>query len=228
MLPRARPAATCAICHMSGFGEAGTTHDVGERLTWYLFAPVSERRPAWESNAVRMQKVCLECHNENFIENFYTDGDAATEQVNAWVRESQAIQAVPYALSLRPGAIIGPAPNGTAGITALSASGTVTDIHPGGSYYSAGGEFAGPNGVIGAASSDSTSGYGVIGIAQGTQGRGVYGRSDSASGYAGYFENTATVLPPVGITDLNMGNNSATIGRYQVTLMLVFRDYSAP
>ena len=35
------PAPTCATCHMSGFGGAATTHDVGERLTWYLFAPIS-------------------------------------------------------------------------------------------------------------------------------------------------------------------------------------------
>ena len=35
------PAATCAICHMSGFGTTGTTHDIGDRLTWYLFAPIS-------------------------------------------------------------------------------------------------------------------------------------------------------------------------------------------
>ncbi|MBN2392576.1 MAG: nitrate reductase, partial [Anaerolineae bacterium] len=39
------PAATCATCHISGFGATGTSHDVGERLTWYLFAPVSTRRP---------------------------------------------------------------------------------------------------------------------------------------------------------------------------------------
>jgi len=84
-------AATCAICHISGFGEAGTTHDVGDRLTWYLFAPISERRPAWQDNKVRMQKVCLECHNDEFITNFYTDADAATEAVNAWVRESNDI-----------------------------------------------------------------------------------------------------------------------------------------
>ena len=70
------PAPTCAICHMSGFGAAGTTHDVGERLTWYLFSPVSERRPGWEDNLVRMQNVCLECHNANFIDDFYADGDA--------------------------------------------------------------------------------------------------------------------------------------------------------
>ncbi len=62
------PGATCAICHMSGFGATGTTHDVGDRLTWFLFAPVSERRPGWQDNKVRMQSVCQECHNANFIE----------------------------------------------------------------------------------------------------------------------------------------------------------------
>ncbi len=81
------PAATCAICHMSGFGATGTTHDVGDRLTWYLFAPVSERRPSWEDNKVRMQNVCLECHNPNFIDDFYADGDALVDAINQWVTE---------------------------------------------------------------------------------------------------------------------------------------------
>jgi hypothetical protein len=87
------PAATCAICHMSGFGTAGTTHDVGDRLTWYLFAPISTRRPGWQDNLVRMQGVCLECHNENFIDDFYTAADLATERVNAWVVESDEVMA---------------------------------------------------------------------------------------------------------------------------------------
>lgn len=85
------PAATCAICHMSAFGSAATTHDVGERLTWYLFAPISERRPGWQDNRLRMQGVCLRCHNENFITGFYEDADLATEKVNAWVRESDEL-----------------------------------------------------------------------------------------------------------------------------------------
>jgi hydroxylamine dehydrogenase len=85
------PAATCAICHMSGFGTAATTHDVGDRLTWFLAAPISTRRPAWQDNMVRMQGVCMECHNENFITTFYSDADAAVEQVNAWVQESDEI-----------------------------------------------------------------------------------------------------------------------------------------
>jgi hydroxylamine dehydrogenase len=85
------PAPTCATCHFSGFGASGTTHDVGDRLTWFLFAPISDRRPGWQDNQARMQNVCRECHNENFIQDFYADGDAAVEAVNVWVRESDEI-----------------------------------------------------------------------------------------------------------------------------------------
>ena len=85
------PAPTCATCHMSGFGSAGTTHDIGDRLSWFLFAPISSRRPAWQDNRVRMQGVCRECHNQNFITEFYVAADAATEQVNAWVSESNEL-----------------------------------------------------------------------------------------------------------------------------------------
>jgi hydroxylamine dehydrogenase len=87
------PAPTCAICHMSGFGPSGTTHDVGDRLTWFLFAPISERRPNWQDNKVRMQGVCMACHNKNFIDDFYTAADTATDRVNAWVKESDAMVA---------------------------------------------------------------------------------------------------------------------------------------
>ncbi len=87
------PAPTCATCHFSGFGPSGTTHDVGDRLTWFLFAPISERRPDWQDNLVRMQGVCLECHNQSFLDDFYSDADAATEAVNVWVRQSDAIMA---------------------------------------------------------------------------------------------------------------------------------------
>jgi len=85
------PAPTCATCHLSGFGGTATTHDVGERLTWFLFSSVSERRPSWQDNMVRMQTVCGECHNSVFIEDFYTGADAATERVNDWVLESRDI-----------------------------------------------------------------------------------------------------------------------------------------
>jgi hypothetical protein len=85
------PAPTCATCHLSAFGGTATTHDVGERLTWYLFAPVSERRPAWQDNQVRMKTVCGECHNENWVDQFYVDGDALVGKINQWVLESQEV-----------------------------------------------------------------------------------------------------------------------------------------
>ncbi len=82
------PAPTCATCHISGFGQAGTTHDVGDRLTWYSFASISERRPAWQDNKVRMQSVCLQCHNKVFVDSLYDNGDKAVGRVNDWVKQS--------------------------------------------------------------------------------------------------------------------------------------------
>jgi len=94
------PAPTCATCHISGFGASGTTHDVGDRLTWFLFAKTSEQRPGYADNAVRMQAVCQECHNKNWIEAFYEDAGAATLAVNDWVQESNEIMAPLYANDL--------------------------------------------------------------------------------------------------------------------------------
>lgn len=85
------PAATCATCHMSGFGASATTHDVGDRLTWYLFSPISERRPNYQENRTEMQQVCHECHNVNFIDELYADGDALVVRINELVEESNAI-----------------------------------------------------------------------------------------------------------------------------------------
>lgn len=85
------PAPTCSTCHLSGFGSAGTTHDVGDRLSWFLFAPISERRPGWQDNAVRMKSVCLECHNKNFVITFYEDADKEVAAINSLVKQSQDI-----------------------------------------------------------------------------------------------------------------------------------------
>ncbi len=87
------PAPTCTLCHMSGFGGTGTTHDVGDRLTWFLFSSISTQRPSWQDNLARMQSVCFACHNAGFIENFYTSADTATNQVNTWVQASNDLVA---------------------------------------------------------------------------------------------------------------------------------------
>lgn len=86
-------APTCAICHISAFGGTATTHDVGERLSWYLFAPISTHRPDWEDNRERMMDVCKECHNNGFISIFFNKADIATEYVNELVTESQDVWA---------------------------------------------------------------------------------------------------------------------------------------
>ncbi len=87
------PAPTCALCHMSGFGTSSTTHDVGDRLSWFLFASISQPRPDWQENRTRMQNVCFECHNQTFIDNMYSGADAATQQVISWVQESNDLVA---------------------------------------------------------------------------------------------------------------------------------------
>ncbi len=84
-------APTCAICHMSGFGGASTTHDVGDRLTWFSAAQTSARRPAWQDNMVRMQSVCSECHNKDFIQVMYTNADKGVDAINALVAKGDAI-----------------------------------------------------------------------------------------------------------------------------------------
>ncbi len=89
--PRDFPAPTCATCHFSGFGGASTTHDAGDRLTWFLAAEVSGRRPGWEDNRARMQSVCAECHNQAFIDDFYQAADRGVEAVNARVHEADSI-----------------------------------------------------------------------------------------------------------------------------------------
>ncbi len=83
-------APTCATCHMSGFGKSATTHDVGDRLSWFLFPPISTKRPGWQENRRRMKNVCLTCHNQNFINKFYREADELTTEVNEWVRKGQS------------------------------------------------------------------------------------------------------------------------------------------
>lgn len=85
------PAPTCATCHFSGFGTSATTHDVGDRLGWYLAAAITTERPNFYENRLRMQGVCRACHSDGFIEEFYVSADEAVATVNDFVRFSDAI-----------------------------------------------------------------------------------------------------------------------------------------
>jgi len=81
----------------------------------------------------------------------------------------------------------------------LSGSALATDTHPGGFYLKAGGEFAGPNGVIGATSSGGAGGgYGILGIANKTGDRAIVGTKVGGGDYAGYFSGNVYVNGNLG------------------------------
>lgn len=87
-------APTCATCHMSATPDQYVTHDVGDRISWTLRPPVSQKIDAalkgkfeklnqplpegfltWEQRRKGMENVCAQCHTGNFVENFYSQYD---------------------------------------------------------------------------------------------------------------------------------------------------------
>lgn len=88
---RDMPAPTCATCHMSGFGNQGTTHDVGNRLSKFLFSAVSNDRPNAIKGRDAMKAVCANCHSNQFINDQYSKADSVTVFVNSKVQEASQI-----------------------------------------------------------------------------------------------------------------------------------------
>ncbi len=85
------PAPTCATCHMSGFGGQGTTHEVGTRLSKFLFAAISTDRPNAIQNRRNMQAICSNCHTQPFIDSVYRRADSVTAFVNRKVQKASDI-----------------------------------------------------------------------------------------------------------------------------------------
>ena len=85
------PAPTCATCHISGFGNQGTTHDVGQRLSKFLFAAVSDNRPNAFDGRNAMKSICANCHSNPFIDEQYAQADSVTAYVNSKVGEASEI-----------------------------------------------------------------------------------------------------------------------------------------
>lgn len=82
---------TCASCHMSGSGKQMTTHDVTERLSWELQAPLTVRpenfgpwpsKSNWEVERNKMKDVCKQCHGKNWVEDHYKKTDAVVQEYN--------------------------------------------------------------------------------------------------------------------------------------------------
>ena len=85
------PIPTCATCHMSGLDGLKVTHDTTERLSYWLFADVSEQRPGYLMRQTEMKEVCLKCHASPSVDRFYADAEAVVSVTNDRVREGQAL-----------------------------------------------------------------------------------------------------------------------------------------
>jgi hypothetical protein len=90
------PVPTCATCHMSGlegneFDNVKTTHNTSERLSYYLFAAVSDRRPNYESGRRNMKAICLKCHTNPRILQFYSEAESVVRSTNKIVNEAKDI-----------------------------------------------------------------------------------------------------------------------------------------
>lgn len=86
-------APTCATCHISATSDMPITHDVGERISWTLRPPISQKIDAaaiaagkdvksWQHRRDDMKNVCSNCHTSSFVDNFYTQYDGVVEQYN--------------------------------------------------------------------------------------------------------------------------------------------------
>lgn len=86
-------APTCATCHMSATKDMPMTHDVGDRISWTLRPPISQKIDAsakakgievksWENRRSDMKNVCSNCHTSNYVDNFYSQYDGAVNLYN--------------------------------------------------------------------------------------------------------------------------------------------------
>ena len=80
------PVPTCATCHMSGLDGMKFTHDVTERLSYWLFAAVSERRPTYARGQAEMKELCAKCHTGPKVDRFYEDAETVVAATNEKVQ----------------------------------------------------------------------------------------------------------------------------------------------
>jgi len=82
---------TCASCHMSGGASVLTTHDVTERLSWELQAPLTVRpqnfkpfpaKTNWKVERDKMKAICMQCHTKSWVDNRYAFLDKSVEEYN--------------------------------------------------------------------------------------------------------------------------------------------------
>ena len=75
-------APTCSTCHMGKTRKLDVTHDVGARISWTLRPQVSKKLENWEKKRKDMKTVCLECHQTNWVNGFFTQFDRYVDLYN--------------------------------------------------------------------------------------------------------------------------------------------------
>jgi hypothetical protein len=85
------PVPTCATCHMSGLEGMNVTHDTTERLSYFLFATISDKRPGYTQGQTQMQEVCLKCHTRPAVEKYYVEAENVVDSTNGLIKQADEI-----------------------------------------------------------------------------------------------------------------------------------------
>ncbi|WP_407307723.1 multiheme c-type cytochrome [Desulfosporosinus sp. SB140] len=102
------PVPTCATCHMSAFGSVQGTHDVGQRLKWTLTPEIASVRVNGDAHQQTMNKVCLNCHVQSFIDDVTSKAEKNIALTNQNVAKGKSI-----VQDLRNTGLLGTKPFGT-------------------------------------------------------------------------------------------------------------------
>src|SRR5262249_51161495 len=82
---------TCATCHMSGLNGLKVTHDPSERLSYNLFAEVTDKRQDYKSRQAQMKDVCTKCHTQPVVDRVYEDAEKVVVSTNDKVKAAREI-----------------------------------------------------------------------------------------------------------------------------------------
>ena len=94
---------TCATCHMSGINGLKVTHDPSDRLSWFLAAEISTKRPNYTRAQAAMKQVCEQCHTAATVDRVYAQAEQVIDSTNERVEHAKEIVASLHTAGLLKG-----------------------------------------------------------------------------------------------------------------------------
>jgi hypothetical protein len=82
---------TCATCHMSGLNGSAVTHDPSDRLSYNLFAEVTDKRSQYARAQAAMKELCTNCHTRPLVDRVYQEAEAVVNATNDKIKAAKAI-----------------------------------------------------------------------------------------------------------------------------------------